>query len=322
MKKKALDERDLNILSQLTQLNKSVVVIDEPERDREEKEKELQRKKQELERREKEVSRKEKRKNDDLLFNKLESMAAGQSVMEDEDVDESDEDFDLDDSGVDLTGSIDIQEATRFIRAIPSTSTCAESSDRPTVGMKRPRPTLSRVGSIGNKCPRKRNQSTGSPDCPRCEQLLAEIEELKESNALLTEHLNQCRVQAANATIQSGAPKPGKVSKEVAENHQMIELSPGRRVYVYDSHLTKAHSRKTPSATACFLISCFYKDTDLIGKSLTGRNGKECLDRDILESILSFTRKKFPEASESNLRISLRNKITSLETKARRKTAV
>ncbi|KAL9952982.1 hypothetical protein ACROYT_G040319 [Oculina patagonica] len=62
MKKKALDERDLNILSQLTQLNKSVVVIDEPERDREEKEKELQRKKQELERREKEVSRKEKRK--------------------------------------------------------------------------------------------------------------------------------------------------------------------------------------------------------------------------------------------------------------------
>lgn len=90
MKKKALDERDLNILTQLTQLNKSVVVIDEPERDREEKEKELQRKKQELERREKEVLRKEKRKNDDLLFAKLKSMPAGQSVMEDdEDVDES-----------------------------------------------------------------------------------------------------------------------------------------------------------------------------------------------------------------------------------------
>lgn len=67
----------------------------------------------------------------------------------------------------------------------------------------------------------------------------------------------------------------------------MIELSPGRRVYIYESHLTKAHSRKTPSATACFLMSCFYKDSDLIGKSLTGKNGKECIDKDILESILS-----------------------------------
>lgn len=67
----------------------------------------------------------------------------------------------------------------------------------------------------------------------------------------------------------------------------MIELSSGRWVYIYESHLTKAHSRKTPSATDCFLMSCFYKDSDLIGKSLTGKNGKECIDTDILENILS-----------------------------------
>ena len=64
------------------------------ERDLEDKEKELQRKKLELERREKEVSKKEKRKSDDLLFANLESIAAGQSVVsDDEDGDDSEGDF-------------------------------------------------------------------------------------------------------------------------------------------------------------------------------------------------------------------------------------
>ena len=112
--------------------------------------------------------------------------------------------IDLDDSGVDLTMDIDIQEATGHIRTTPGTFT----SDRPTVGIKRP-----------NKCPMRQTQS--DPDCSRCEHLLAEIEELKESNALLTEYLNQCRLQAANAIIQSEAPKPGKASQALAENHQV-----------------------------------------------------------------------------------------------------
>lgn len=67
----------------------------------------------------------------------------------------------------------------------------------------------------------------------------------------------------------------------------MIELSPGKRVYVYESHITKAFSKKTATATACFLLSCFYKDEELIGTSFTGKNGKQYLDGDILESILS-----------------------------------
>lgn len=67
----------------------------------------------------------------------------------------------------------------------------------------------------------------------------------------------------------------------------MIELSPGQRVFVYESHITKAFSKKTATATACFLLSCFYKDEELIGKSLTGKNNKPCLDTDILTSILS-----------------------------------
>ena len=51
----------------------------------------------------------------------------------------------------------------------------------------------------------------------------------------------------------------------------MIELSPGQMVFVYESHITKAFSKKTATATGCFLLSCFYKDEELIGKSLTGK---------------------------------------------------
>ena len=53
-KKKALDERDLNVLGQMSQLNRSIVIVDKLRRDTEGKEKELERKRGELERREKE----------------------------------------------------------------------------------------------------------------------------------------------------------------------------------------------------------------------------------------------------------------------------
>lgn len=45
----------------------------------------------------------------------------------------------------------------------------------------------------------------------------------------------------------------------------MIELSLGRCIYIYDSHLTKAYAKKTATATACFLLSCFYRDDELVG---------------------------------------------------------
>ena len=67
----------------------------------------------------------------------------------------------------------------------------------------------------------------------------------------------------------------------------MIELSPGRCIYIYDSHLARAYAKKTATATACFLPSCFYRDDELVGRSLGGKNGKQCVDTDILESFLS-----------------------------------
>ena len=67
----------------------------------------------------------------------------------------------------------------------------------------------------------------------------------------------------------------------------MIELSLGRCIYIYDSHLTKAYAKKTATATACFLLSCFYRDDELVRRSLGGKNGKQCVNTDILSSILS-----------------------------------
>lgn len=59
-KKKALDERYLNVPGQMSQLNRSIVIVDKLRRDTEGKEKELERKRGELERREKEIQRKER----------------------------------------------------------------------------------------------------------------------------------------------------------------------------------------------------------------------------------------------------------------------
>lgn len=47
----------------------------------------------------------------------------------------------------------------------------------------------------------------------------------------------------------------------------MIELSPGKSVYTYESHLTKANAKKTATTTACFLLGCFYSEDELVGQT-------------------------------------------------------
>ena len=103
-KKKALDERDFNVLCQLSKLNKAVVVVDEQGRESEEKDKELRRKNMELSRRE-EVHRNKKGSNkengqnsspckrtedDDLVFDYLKSLLSDPSNRND-DADEEDD---------------------------------------------------------------------------------------------------------------------------------------------------------------------------------------------------------------------------------------
>ena len=94
------------MLGQLTQLNKSVIVVDEHEREVEEKEKELERKKIDLDRREKEVQRKEevhvsneencqtksRSTKDDELFDHLRNYVAGTCTRSSMSSDENDED--------------------------------------------------------------------------------------------------------------------------------------------------------------------------------------------------------------------------------------
>ena len=53
----------------------------------------------------------------------------------------------------------------------------------------------------------------------------------------------------------------------------MVELSPGLGAYLYASQIDKAATEATATATACFLLSCFYSE-ELNGRNLTGSNGK------------------------------------------------
>ena len=66
----------------------------------------------------------------------------------------------------------------------------------------------------------------------------------------------------------------------------MVELSKGRGVYLYEDHINTAKSKNSPTSAACFLLSCFYKNSELVGKNLTGANAREGLNADIVSSIL------------------------------------
>ena len=57
-------------------------------------------------------------------------------------------------------------------------------------------------------------------------------------------------------------------------------------VYLYVDHINTAKSKNSPTSAACFLLSCFYKSSELEGKNLTGANAKEGLNADIVSSIL------------------------------------
>ena len=66
----------------------------------------------------------------------------------------------------------------------------------------------------------------------------------------------------------------------------MVELSKGRGVFLYEDHFNAAKSKTIPTSAACFLLSCFYKNSELVGKNLTGANAKESIDADIISSTL------------------------------------
>ena len=67
---------------------------------------------------------------------------------------------------------------------------------------------------------------------------------------------------------------------------QMVELTPGSRIYVYTSVIDHASRRSSGTGCAAYLLNAFYTNEELKGRNLTGANGKTAVDQDILGSIV------------------------------------
>ena len=80
----------------------------------------------------------------------------------------------------------------------------------------------------------------------------------------------------------------------------MVELAPGSRVFLYQSNIDIA-AKKTTSAAACFLLSCFFPNSELIGANLTGANGKKKLPSQIIDAIVGKHSTNFHLFSNRNI---------------------
>ena len=108
-KKKALDERDLNVLGQMSQLNRSIVIVDKLRRDTEGKEKELERRGVNLREGRRNIQRKERvvqepnlqeRREQEEVFQEMRRMVQGPSRGgEEEEEDKDDKEYDEENFG-------------------------------------------------------------------------------------------------------------------------------------------------------------------------------------------------------------------------------
>ena len=69
---------------------------------------------------------------------------------------------------------------------------------------------------------------------------------------------------------------------------QMVELTPGSQVYIYQHLIQQAVSKPSFKSVALYLLNCFYTNDELLGMNLTGANGKPHPHKDILESIIGI----------------------------------
>lgn len=92
------------------------------------------------------------------------------------------------------------------VGAAASLITVSDNTGRASMGMKRPRAGL--VSQLPPKRPRV-------SECQQCEDLLAQLEELKHANELLTSELNKFKVADGNP------PRPGKVPENLAKKYNV-----------------------------------------------------------------------------------------------------
>ena len=71
----------------------------------------------------------------------------------------------------------------------------------------------------------------------------------------------------------------------------MVELTPGSQVFIYQHLLQQAVTKPTFKSAASFSLNCFYSNDELAGMNLTGANGKQHPDNDIIECIIGRFKK-------------------------------
>ncbi|XP_070534109.1 uncharacterized protein [Ptychodera flava] len=84
----------------------------------------------------------------------------------------------------------------------------------------------------------------------------------------LKDELLTSRVNIPPEDEESSPPRPGILKKHIAERFQMLEVMPGSRVFIYEQQMNDARNKLKESGTkaALFLLQCFYKTKDLVGK--------------------------------------------------------
>ncbi|KAJ8317209.1 hypothetical protein KUTeg_005113 [Tegillarca granosa] len=173
----------------------------------------------------------------------------------------------------------------------------------------------------------------GEPDTMQCDCCKAalkekerELEEVKRQLFQAREELEQQklsnRMQLTTGewnTQKDGYPRAGRVPKEIAENHSMMELMPGSGIYVYPKDVRVLSKKNSGTGMARYLMSVFYTNEELVRRgNLTGANGKEGLDKSILKTIIDYAVIKGRDV-ESNVKFSMRTKISSLVSLQNRK---
>ncbi|KAJ8308286.1 hypothetical protein KUTeg_013160 [Tegillarca granosa] len=143
----------------------------------------------------------------------------------------------------------------------------------------------------------------GEPDTMQCDCCKAalkekerELEEVKRQLFQAREELEQQkssnRMQLTTGewnTQKDGYPRAGRVPKEIAENHSMMELMPGSGIYVYPKDVRALSKKNSGTGMARYLMSVFYTNEELVRRgNLTGANGKEGLDKSILKTIIDY----------------------------------
>ncbi|XP_070211154.1 uncharacterized protein [Littorina saxatilis] len=133
---------------------------------------------------------------------------------------------------------------------------------------------------------------------------------------------NVCQQQAAQPLPPGARPGCGYVHPADAQKWMMYELVPGSGVFIHQENYRTVMSKQRDGqpdgkAMARYLMSCFWKQSELVGASIAEppRPHHRSLDKGIINAILVFCA-GHSQDSEGLVRAALRNKISSATCRA------